>query len=385
MRPRALILALLICSCDLLIEAANDATKEQEKTPPREASDPKEKKPKKEKKEKKPNPSTAGLEIFFTTPELVYPDKPAQRSLKTIEKRVVSDIDAAKKTVYAAVYEYNLASISEALLRAKQRGLEVRLALDEENMEKPEMAKWAEGMEQANIPISWEKTDSFSHSKYLVIDTKIAWMGSWNFTNNDTYRNNNNVIRFTIPQIVANYAQEFSQMDKGIFGRKKDPLTPNPSVTFKGAKIENYFSPQDNVLEKLLPKLQGAKKSILFLAFSYTEDKIGQAMIDRKQSKVKVAGVFEARNAEGLGSEFKILQDAGVDILQDGNCYTMHHKFIIIDEKIVITGSYNFTKRAEEQNDENVVVIEDAGVAALYKEEFDRVYQQAKTPTPCGK
>ena len=384
MRPQAIVVAALIfCSCDILLEAANEAAKEQEKPPATEAEPPK--KEKKEKKEKKPKTNAEGFEVFFTTPELVYPDKPAQRSPKAIEKRVVSDIDEAKKTVYVVAYEYNLASVGEALLRAQQRGVEVRLALDEENMEKPEMAKWAEGMEQANIPISWEKTDSFSHSKYLVIDNKIAWMGSWNFTNNDTYRNNNNVIRFTISEVVANYAKEFSQMDKGVFGRKKDPLTPNPSVTFKGIKIENYFSPQDNVLEKILPKLQSAKKSVLFLAFSYTEDKIGQAMIERKNAKVKVSGVFEARNAEGIGSEFKILQDAGVDIFEDGNCYTMHHKFIIIDEKIVITGSYNFTKRAEEQNDENLVIIEDAGVAAQYKAEFDRVYQQAKTPTPCGK
>jgi phosphatidylserine/phosphatidylglycerophosphate/cardiolipin synthase-like enzyme len=383
MRPQAIVIAaLLFCSCDLLVEVANEAVKEAEKPSVTEPEP-----PKKEQKEKKKKASTPaeGFEVFFTTPELVYPDKPAQRSAKTIEKRVISDIDAAKKTVYVVAYEYNLASVREALLRAKQRGVDVRVALDEENMEKPEMAKWAEDIEQANIPISWEKTDSFSHSKYLVIDNKIAWMGSWNFTNNDTYRNNNNVIRFTIPELVANYAKEFSQMDKGVFGRKKDPLTPNPSVIFKGIKIENYFSPQDNVLEKLLPKLKGAKKSILFLAFSYTEDKIGQAMIERMNAKVKVSGVFEARNVEGIGSEFQVLQDAGVDIFEDGNCYTMHHKVIIIDEKIVITGSYNFTKRAEEQNDENLVIIEDAGVAAQYKEEFDRVYQQAKTPTPCGK
>jgi phosphatidylserine/phosphatidylglycerophosphate/cardiolipin synthase-like enzyme len=174
-------------------------------------------------------------------------------------------------------------------------------------------------------------------------------------------------------------------MDAGVFGRKKKPLTPNQTLTHKGVPIENYFSPQDDVLQKILPKLQGAKKSIRFLAFSYTEDKIGQAMIEKKNAKVKVSGVFEKRNAEGIGSELPILVEAGVDVLEDGNCYTMHHKFIIIDDKIVITGSYNFTKRAEEQNDENIVIIEDAGIAALYKAEFDRVYNQAKSPTQCGR
>lgn len=68
----------------------------------------------------------------------------------------------------------------------------------------------------------------------------------------------------------------------------------------------------------------------------------------------------------------------------DGNCYIMHHKVIIIDGRTVITGSFNFTGSAQTQNDENVLIIEDAGLAARYTEEFERVYQQALQPTRCG-
>ena len=62
----------------------------------------------------------------------------------------------------------------------------------------------------------------------------------------------------------------------------------------------------------------------------------------------------------------------------------MHHKLMIIDDRIVITGSYNFTSRAENDNDENLIIIDDPVLAQQYIAEFDRVYQQAQSPTRCG-
>jgi phosphatidylserine/phosphatidylglycerophosphate/cardiolipin synthase-like enzyme len=61
----------------------------------------------------------------------------------------------------------------------------------------------------------------------------------------------------------------------------------------------------------------------------------------------------------------------------------MHHKVMILDQRVVITGSYNFTRRAEEVNDENLLIIEDPGLARAFAEEFTRVYRQARVPTRC--
>jgi phosphatidylserine/phosphatidylglycerophosphate/cardiolipin synthase-like enzyme len=107
-------------------------------------------------------------------------------------------------------------------------------------------------------------------------------------------------------------------------------------------------------------------------------------MVDRLDAGVQVQGVFENRNANGIGSEFERLVAADADVWTDGNCYTMHHKVIILDGETVITGSYNFTARAEETNDENLLIIDDPELAALYLEEFERVYNQARNPTTCG-
>jgi len=309
-----------------------------------------------------------------------------KRTAPPFEQALIADIDSAQASVDIAAFEYNLESVADALLRAHQRGVAVRLALDRENLEDPDDSLWASHIEDAGIPISWEDSTAFLHSKFAVIDSAVVWMGSWNFTNNCTYRNNNNLLRFTIPALVENYSTEFSQMfDEEHFGTDKEPQTPNPVIDVGGMLIENCFSPQDGCAEPVLEHISEAQRSIKFLAFSYTSDLIGDAMIERHQAGVQVQGVFETRNARGTGSEFARLKQVGIEVLEDGNCYTMHHKMIVIDDHIVITGSYNFTKRAEETNDENFVIIDNQELATAYTEEFERVYNQALSPTRCGR
>jgi phosphatidylserine/phosphatidylglycerophosphate/cardiolipin synthase-like enzyme len=62
----------------------------------------------------------------------------------------------------------------------------------------------------------------------------------------------------------------------------------------------------------------------------------------------------------------------------DGNPANLHHKVLIIDRRIVVTGSYNFSQNAETRNDENLLVIHNADVAALYLGEFERMLAQAR-------
>ena len=71
---------------------------------------------------------------------------------------------------------------------------------------------------------------------------------------------------------------------------------------------------------------------------------------------------------------------AKVPVEVDGNKYTMHHKIIVIDENTVITGSFNFTKSADQENDDNLLVIHNPDLAKLYLQEFDRIWGQGKSP-----
>jgi phosphatidylserine/phosphatidylglycerophosphate/cardiolipin synthase-like enzyme len=330
-----------------------------------------------------PQPATQAIQVFFTTPTLVYPDRDDWRMPPPHEEALLADIDAAQHSIEIATFEYNLVSLADALLRAQQRGVGVRLALDREVLVKPEQSLWAGRLEAAGIPIAWEQSAAFLHSKFAVIDRRIVWTGSWNMTSNGTYRNNNNILRISAPPIVENYAAEFEQMSAGTFGTSKASLSSYPIVEGGNVRIENYFAPQDGVAAHILLRLQQARHTIRFLAFAYTSDDIAQAMLERQAAGVQVQGVFESRNARGSGSQFAALRDGGAEVLEDGNCYTMHHKVIIIDDATVITGSYNFTGRAEDTNDENLLIIDDAGVAQQFLREFERVYAQALYPTRC--
>jgi len=328
-------------------------------------------------------PQPGAIRAFFTTPALVYPDAPQQRPSSPLLGAVLADLDAARTTVDLASFDFDIPAMTDALLRADARGVVVRLVVDSENLETPEVSEQTGRLQRAGIAVHFDRREPFMHDKFIVVDGAVAWTGSWNVTDNDTWRNNNNMLRFASRQIAADYANEFEQMFEGRFGTSKRSATPYPQVRLGSASVEVYFSPQDGVAQHVLQRLAAAKKSIHFMTFSYTEDTISDAMIAKVKAGLAVRGVFETQNAGGSGADFTRLRQGGVDVLEDGNCYILHHKVIVVDERTVITGSYNFTGSAERDNDENLVIVDDPTLARAYLDEFERVYAQAQAPTRC--
>ncbi|HEU5099263.1 MAG TPA: phospholipase D-like domain-containing protein [Roseiflexaceae bacterium] len=328
-------------------------------------------------------PRHGPIQAFFTTPALVYPDLAQQRRSSALLDAVLADLDAARSSVDLASFDFDIPSLTDALLRAAKRGVMVRVLVDSENLEAPEVSEQTGRLQRAGIAVQFDRREPFMHDKFLVIDQAIAWTGSWNLTDNDTWRNNNQMLRFISRRIAADYINEFEQMFAGRFGTSKRSATPYPQVRLGSARVAVYFSPQDGVAKHVLQRIAAAKRSIHFMTFSYTSSVVADAMVAQAQAGLPVRGVFERQNAGGTGSAFSRLRQGGVDVLEDGNCYILHHKVIIIDERTVITGSYNFTNSAERDNDENLVIVDDPNSARAYLEEFERVYAQAQAPTRC--
>jgi phosphatidylserine/phosphatidylglycerophosphate/cardiolipin synthase-like enzyme len=89
--------------------------------------------------------------------------------------------------------------------------------------------------------------------------------------------------------------------------------------------------------------------------------------------------VFDKSQAlSNKGGEYTNLLGDGIAVRLDGNRYGMHHKVIIIDGRIVVTGSYNFSNNAKTRNDENTLIIHDPEIAEFYREEFARVWRIAQ-------
>jgi phosphatidylserine/phosphatidylglycerophosphate/cardiolipin synthase-like enzyme len=121
-----------------------------------------------------------------------------------------------------------------------------------------------------------------------------------------------------------------------------------------------------------------AQTSIRFLSFSFTDYPLAKAMIDRSQTGVEVKGIFETFGSGGDRSELKTFWCAGVPARQDGNGSFLHHKIIIIDNSIVVTGSLNFSSNADASNEENVIILDNPEIAALYLQEFEKLWGQAR-------
>jgi len=200
-----------------------------------------------------------------------------------------------------------------------------------------------------------------------------------NLTVNSAYRNNDNLVRLRSAELAEDYLVEFNEMFvERRFGRSSQPNTPHPSLELQGTPLEVYFSPEDGVSAHLVDLLRSARKSIRILAYSFTSDDLADAVLERARQGVDVSGVFEAQQvASNTGGEYERLEQAGLDVRLDGNPRNMHHKVILIDDQIVVFGSYNFTANAERKNDENLLVIRNPDIANRFLEEFERIFDAA--------
>ena len=331
-----------------------------------------------------PPVATDALQLFTTTGELVYPDVSTNRTPPALYAAFLADVNAAQTTIDIAVFDIDLPELGKALLAAHTRGVTVRVAFDDENLTDARVSKLIGSLQDAHIPVVGDGREPFMHEKTAVIDGRIVWTGSWNMTINDTYRNNNNMLRIVSPQMAQGYVVEADQLMSGLFGVHKQSNAPHPLITLGKRTISYAFSPVDGINAQVVALIDAAKTQLTFMAFSYTDPAIGKAMVRAQKRGVQVRGVMEKQNTSGTGSVFAMLKKAKVDIIADGNCYIMHHKTIVIDTDTVITGSYNFTKSAEKANDENLLVIRDGTLVQQYLAEYDRVRERADNPQACN-
>jgi phosphatidylserine/phosphatidylglycerophosphate/cardiolipin synthase-like enzyme len=154
--------------------------------------------------------------------------------------------------------------------------------------------------------------------------------------------------------------------------------THTTTATEKVGAVEVVcFSRAERCDDLLTGLIKGSKDRIYVAIYSFTSDRLAEALIEARRRGVDVRVVMERREANVTGSEYPRLLGAGVDVRLDANPGLMHHKFMVIDGEIVVTGSYNWSAAAEERNDENLVVIRDRGVAGAYEREFERIWSQS--------
>lgn len=313
------------------------------------------------------------IRAYFTTPE-----KSPEAS--EIVAALTNAIHQANQTIDVAGFEVDNQAITAALVAAEKRGVKLRLVTETDYLGESGVST----LQAAGVPVVSDGRDgALMHNKFMIFDRKRVWTGSMNFTENCAYRNNNNGVLIDDERLAENYSTKFVWMfEQRKFGGlpSKGARIPHPVVTLRdGTLCENYFSTHDRAAQHLIDKIEQARTRIHFMAFSFTHDGIAKAMIAKAKAGVEVQGVFEKSQVAGGHSEFDKLRGAGqtVHVVLDANPRNMHHKVIVIDDDLVITGSFNFSVSADKSNDENLVILKNADIARRFEEEFQRVFGAA--------
>ena len=136
------------------------------------------------------------------------------------------------------------------------------------------------------------------------------------------------------------------------------------------------FSRTEDTSSLIRSWIDRANESIRVMVMLITQDELADSLIDAHRRGVDVDVIIDDDWLYKTGSDYKRLLEAGVDIRGDNRPGLMHHKVVVIDGCIVITGSYNWSRSAEESNDENIIILRSSLIAEEYLEEFNRIWAE---------
>ena len=138
------------------------------------------------------------------------------------------------------------------------------------------------------------------------------------------------------------------------------------SLCVSAGETEVYFSPDGGCTEAVVHEIGKAKKEILVQAYSFTSTPIAKALADAQKRGVQCRVILDKSQRTEKYSEADFLLHEGIDTHIDAAHKIAHNKIILIDSSVVITGSFNFTKSAERDNAENLLILRDPDLAAKY-------------------
>lgn len=313
---------------------------------------------------------------------------------------IVKAIDAAEKNLDIAIYSITLKEMPEALVRARDRGVKIRMIIDQFHVY-PRPGTQIKKLIEAGINIRTlrgERSYGVMHNKITIVDKQMVITGSYNWTFGATFYNHENQIVTTHPIYTGGYNKYFSWMwsyantldegaqeevEMGYYG--EPPVDPNPVMNLNGHSVPAYlFSPNADAENKLAAILARAEKSIDAVTFTFSSGILADAVIAAAGRGVKVRFMTDKE----MGKEsvmVKRLFDNGVEVRWRGGRVekgAMHNKFVILDGEILQTGSFNWTVNANWNSFENMIFTDDSSAVNAYQEKFDWFYSEAQPPKP---
>ncbi len=288
------------------------------------------------------------------------------------EDRLAHEIGAARSSVRVAMYNVTSARLGYALLDAQRRGVAVEVLWDGKQMVKDHNTL-DDDLVAAGLtitPVTNRRSEYATvHDKLSVIDGELVTMGSANWGTSALHDNDESLLVFRSPTMAAVVAAQLDEIRSQVKRPRIGDL-PGPA--------QLYFSPEDRLDRVVTSAIDGAQSRIFVAVFSLRLRSASDALVRAHNRGVQVFVVTDRKQSiESVEDER--LRAAGISVIEAHNTtgpYTaMHHKFAVIDDRVLV-GAYNWTTTATFSNDEDLVVIRDAEVAAAYAGEMGRLWRR---------
>ncbi|MBU2547981.1 MAG: phospholipase [Proteobacteria bacterium] len=319
-----------------------------------------------------------------------------------LEKVIIDFIAGAKHSLHIAVQELDSEAIAQAIIDAKWKGIEVMVFLEQAYLASEKIPKATpknnETKVDAETRVQWneyrraktEKTNrdifmamlrnaidvkadynpEIFHQKFIIRDysgkskvaTSAVLTGSTNFTRTGTHKNYNHIVIFHDHRICRAYKAEFDEIKSGNFGalflrEQNIPQTYN----LNGIPVRILFSPDDSPELEIIKQMLKCEKQLDFAIFTFSGSSgIDDAMMMLREARREVRGALDPGQGRQYWAATDWLHGKGIQVYfpkREPGFGKLHHKLMVIDQNIVVGGSFNYTAPANLYNDENIFVI----------------------------
>jgi phosphatidylserine/phosphatidylglycerophosphate/cardiolipin synthase-like enzyme len=347
--------------------------------------------------------STKNLNFFFYSDRAKVDGK--------IVSHLVQFIQAAKHTLDVAIYDMKNKDVLKALKKISSK-VQLTILYDGgpgkaggSTTVDPKIATAKAiidaGLKKFAQPIH-DKGKHLMHDKFLVRDGTSVWTGSGNFTKGGLLLQDNNYVTIDSPTVASAYAKAFGELRGPGHSASHTIGIPAAPAKIKvgNVKMSVLFSTQfteaEDVETEVQKRLKGARK-VRIMAMLISDPGILDSLFEL--TRIDIKGVLDPHMMKNVmkrpkgkskldpklfwfasGDKRFVAAPSHAFVKSDNNNF-MHNKVMIIDDRVVITGSYNFSENAE-LNDENVLVMESPAIAAAYTKYFDKLFNEYQKTGP---
>lgn len=296
-----------------------------------------------------------------------------------LEQVIVDFIDGTQNRLEIAVQELESEPIAFAIIRArKERRVLVKLVIEHDYLraKRARANPWQPGgrhepnrrihsaILRSAIDVKPDYNASIFHQKFIIRDRTSLLTGSTNFTPTGVHNNLNHVVIVRDPEVAKIYSREFREIQQGHFGKLNEGRDPKPAdLKVSNVPIRVLFAPDHSPEMEIMKQMLKARQRIDFAIFTFAESSgVDDTMLRLLGEGMPIRGGFDAMQGARDWAATPKLKAAGAQLfsVSKGNGVgKLHHKLMVLDESVVIAGSFNYTGPANRLNDENIIILGD--------------------------